>query len=170
MIKSNSLFARKLKDMVAVKEFANKLHCKNKLLAMILMDTSLIPDSDIVRYQIYQDISRELIGQQNIHIYKLTDDSVRIQIGTHVRELSYKSLKQAEYLGLVVIEVPDDVVEIEEYRLLFEFLEEQNWYTVISARKNVDEIYKALSKSIFMDICKLKIEDLEIISLSDIFK
>ncbi|MBQ4069335.1 MAG: hypothetical protein IJC76_08790 [Lachnospiraceae bacterium] len=170
MLKASSEFTNKLKNMAAVKKFSEKLHCRNNLLALLLVDTSLVPDSDIVRYQIYKDISKELTGKQDIHIYRLTDSSPRAQVGTLIRELSYRSQNQSEYTGIVVVEVPDDILNIEEYSLIFEFLEEQSWYTIISSSKDVEKIYKALAQSIFVDVYKLNFEDMERDALSEIFK
>lgn len=170
MINSNSDLANKLKGMAAVKEYAQRLQCRNNLLATLIVDGSMIPDSDIVRSQIYVDISKRLIGKDNIHVYKLTDKPSRIQISKLVSELSDKSFKQAEYSGIVVVEVPDELVCREEYGLMFEFLDEQDWYTVIYARKNVEKLYRTLAKSVFVDMYKLCEDDIEIASLTEIFK
>ena len=164
---------KKLTELLEVKLFCRgKLKQNNNVIPHIFLDTSTISECDERR--IYEVIAERLSDKNNniLYEYEVSDRPVNRQIRKIVYELSEKVRYKATYEGMIALKITREFVRRGvESELLIQFLKDQGWYLIVSAREGVKEIFDWMSTKIFVDeITTVSLDDLSYISPVDSLK
>ncbi len=172
MTKSTTALQLKLEEFKEVnKIYKSKLRSKNTFIPHLFLDVECISEQD--EEIVYESIAKEMCDEANsmVFIYETNDEPVKTQIRSMVYALSEKVRYRAEYKGIVVIRINKDFVREKSNSLFIQFLKEQGWYIIFSARANIIEVFDWVSTKIFVDeITKITGKDVVYSSIEDSLK
>lgn len=153
MFSNESYVVDKLKEISSTYEYIKgKISNPKKIIPSLLMDFKVVERKN--QYELYHDIAKyckPLTPKGDIYIYSLNDEDSKKQIRNLIYGLKEVEPYKACFEGIVFVELPEEKMDIADKRLFFEFLDEQEWYTVFVCRGNCMNVYREIAKITFIN-------------------